>query len=148
MNIITESMVNENTLNKKILGFFKANQVGQCLTNANAYKSKGTAAIKIVQYLTQLVFTKKSMYMNILNGTNAAGFGKDAVYRLLNATYINWTVYLLQLASNVITKIAATTSEKRLNAILVDDSMFERLRSKKVELLANVPNRIRCCRQA
>ena len=30
------------------------------------------------------------------------------------------------------------TDEKRLNAIIIDDTMYERLRSKKVELLANV----------
>jgi len=137
MNIVTENLENENTLSKRISGFFKANHAHRCLDKANARKS-GTPAARIVQYLTQLVFTKKSMYMNILNGTNTAGFGKDVVYRLLNATCINWTAYLLQLAATVIEGIAATTSEKRLNALIVDDSMYERLRSKKVELLANV----------
>ena len=59
MNIVAEKAANENTLNKKISGFFKTNQAGQCLNNANAYKSSGTAALRIVQYLTQSVFTKK-----------------------------------------------------------------------------------------
>ena len=89
-------------------------------------------------YLVQLVFTKKSMYMNILNGTHGAGFGKDVVYRLLNSTFIKWTAYLLSLAISVIRTINPLTGTDRLNALIVDDSLYERARSKKVELLARV----------
>jgi len=76
--------------------------------------------------------------MNVLNRTNLAGFAQDVVYRMLNATFINWTAFLLQQAASAIANIASLTSEERLNAIIIDDSMYERLRSKKVELLANV----------
>jgi len=142
MAIITESGTNDYINNKNIstsiTSFFKEHRVSAALRKSNANKSKGVPVTAVFAYLVQLVFTKKSMYMNILNGTNAAGFAKDVVYRLLNSTFINWMKFLLSLAASVITNIAALTSEDRLNALIVDDSMFERLRSKKVELLANV----------
>jgi hypothetical protein len=46
---------------------------------------------------------------------------------------------MLQLSGTIINKsLINLTSEKRINAIIVDDSFYGRLRSKKVELLANV----------
>ena len=138
MTTITENGSNENTFRKNIATFFKEQRVGAALRKSNASKSKGIPVTTVFMYLVELVFTKKSMYMNILNGTNHAGFARDVVYRLLNATYINWTTFLMTIATTVITGISALTSEQRLNAIIVDDSIYERLRSKKVELLANV----------
>jgi len=142
MTTITESgandYINSRNISASITSFFKEHRVGQSLKKANAYKSKGVPVAAVFAYLVQLVFSKKSMYMNILNGTNAAGFAKDTVYRLLNSTSVNWATFLLNLAFSVITSIAALTSEDRLNALIVDDSIYERLRSKKVELLANV----------
>jgi len=142
MTTIPENKLNdydtERNISKRISSFFKEHSIGQKLKKSNAYKNRGVSAARVFEYLVQLVFTNKSMYMNILNGTNPAGFAQDVVYRLLNATFINWATFLLQLAASVIMNIAALTSEGRLNAIIIDDSMYERLRSKKVELLANV----------
>ena len=138
MPSITENLENENTLAKRVRAFFKENQIGQLLKEANAYKGKGIPVVQVMMYLVQLVFTKKSMYMNILNGTNSAGFAKDVVYRLLNSSFIKWSLLLLSLAVTVIGKITPLTGADRLNALIVDDSLYERARSMKVELLARV----------
>ena len=138
MTSISESAIKEQELNGRIGGFFRNHNLTKALRKSNAYKSKGVPVTQVLIYLVQLVFTNKSMYMNILNGTNTVGFCKDVVYRLLNATFINWTTMLLHIAFSATTVIAALTSEKRLNAIVIDDTMYERPRSKKVELLANV----------
>lgn len=53
--------------------------------------------------------------------------------------FINWQVFLLKLSATIINEnLVNLTSEKRINAIVVDDSFYGRLRSKNVELLANV----------
>lgn len=53
--------------------------------------------------------------------------------------YINWQAFLLKLSRAIINEqLVNLTSEKRINAIVVDDSFYGRLRSKNVELLANV----------
>jgi hypothetical protein len=135
---IPENYENDKQIKNSINNFLKFNKVSHHLEKANAYKKKGVPVIEVFAYLLQLVYTKKSMYMNILNGTHNNEFARDVVYRLLNATYINWANFLLHLATGVVNVITKLTSEKRLNAIIIDDTMYERLRSKKVELLANV----------
>lgn len=139
MNSLSENANNEKTLLTSISSFCKEYSVGKALKKANAYKSKGTPVIQIFTYLLQLVYTKKSMYMNIMNGTHDPGFGKDAVYRFLNSSFVNWSVFLLSLAACIITnKVSGLTSDERISAMVVDDTLFSRSRSKHVELLARV----------
>lgn len=77
--------------------------------------------------------------MNYQTKDNSHKFGKDVVYRFLNSMYINWQTFLLQLSGTIINKhLLDLTSEKPINAIIVDDSFYSRLTSKNVELLANV----------
>ena len=138
MSIITENFENESILLKRIKAFFKNHHVGQLLKKSNAYKHRGIQVVHVLVFLVQLVFTKKSMYMNILTGTHRAGFAQDVVYRLLNSPLINWSLFVLGLAKSVIDTIDPLTSVDRLSAICADDSLFERPRSKKVELLSRV----------
>jgi hypothetical protein len=139
MYSLSENESNEKTLLKSISSFCKEYSVGKALKKANAYKSKGVPVIQIFTYLLQLVYTKKSMYMNIMNGTHDAGFGKDVVYRFLNSPFINWSVFMLSLSVSIITnKLSGLTSDKRISAMVVDDTLFSRSGSKHVELLARV----------
>ena len=56
----------------------------------------------------------------------------------MNSSSINWRKFTLQLSSAVIQKIEPLTNEKRRNVLIIDDSLFSRARTKKVELLAKV----------
>ena len=139
MNSLSEKANNEKNILKSISCFCKKYAVGASLKKSNAYKTKGTPVMQVFIYLLQLVYTKKSMYMNILNGTHDASFERDVVYRLLNSSCINWATFLLSLAVCIITgNISGLTSPNRVNAIVVDDTLYSRSRSKRVELLANV----------
>jgi hypothetical protein len=63
------------------------------------------------------------------------GFEKDAAYRLLNCTTINWFSFLAQLAHSVIAKfIRPLTDENKRCVMIVDDTFLGRTRSKHVEL--------------
>ena len=138
MSILLEMLSRKQEIENRVSGFFKTVKLVEILSAAGAYKANGVPVKQIMLYLVSLVFTKKSMYMNIQNGTNDPGFGKDVVYRFLNNPFINWADYLLKLAVSVIKPIKVATSDDRLCALVVDDSIFERGRSKLVELLANV----------
>jgi hypothetical protein len=129
---------NAKQLEERINGFFQINNVKKILKENGAFKTQGIPVMRVMLYVTSLVFTKKSMYMNMQNETNDPGFCRDVVYRFLNAMYINWSGFLLALAISVIKPIKVATTEKRLCALVLDDSLFERGRSKCVELLANV----------
>ena len=86
-----------------------------------------------------LIFSNRSMYMSLLTGKNTPDFAKDTVYRFMKMVQINWMRFTTILASRIINNaILPLDSEDRANVLIIDDSMFERNRSKKVELLAKV----------
>lgn len=139
MKSITQDYQNDKKVSSSIKGFFKKYQVSTALRAANAYKSKGIHVAVIFQYLFSLIFTNRSMYMNMLMGTHQAGFGKDTVYRFTNSIHINWIKFTTWLSTQIIKEsIAGLTDEKRVNVLIVDDTLFERSSSKKVELLSKV----------
>ena len=75
--------------------------------------------------------------MSLITGRNTPGFAKDTVYRFMKMLQINWIRFTTLLASRIIRDaIVPLDSEDRANVLIIDDSMFERNRSKKVELLA------------
>ena len=75
--------------------------------------------------------------MSFITGKNTSSFAKDTVYRFMKMLQINWIRFTTILATRIIKKaIIPLDSEERVNVLTIDDSMFERNRSKKVELLA------------
>lgn len=62
--------------------------------------------------------------------------GKDKVYRFLNHSGYAWRRFLLSLSSETVQRVEKLTSDNRVTAFIFDDSMFERNRSKAVEMLA------------
>lgn len=77
--------------------------------------------------------------MNLLTGRNTPAFGKDTVYRFMKMVQINWLRFTTVLSAGIIKHaIIPLNSENRANVLIIDDSMFERNRSKKVELLTKV----------
>jgi len=77
--------------------------------------------------------------MNLITGRNTPDFAKDTVYRFMKMIQINWIRFTTILSSRIIRDaIQRLDSVVRANVLIIDDSMFERNRSKKVELLAKV----------
>ena len=117
--------------------FFLRFHISSVLKASNAYKKKGIPVVEVFQYLFLLIFSNRSMYMSLITGKNSPGFAKDTVYRFMKSIQINWIHFTTLLASRIIKDaIVPLDSEDRANVLIIDDSMFERNRSKKVELLA------------
>ena len=139
MKIITQNYENDKKVSSSIMSFFKKYKISSILKASNAYKSKGIPVINLFQYLFSLIFVNRSMYMNMLTGKHKENFAKDTVYRFLNSSSINWLKFTSLLAAKVAnTTITNLTDEKRVNVLIIDDTMFERSSSKKVELLCKV----------
>ncbi len=139
MSIITQAAENENILSEKTAYFFQKYSLGDILRTSNAYKEKGIPVTKIVQYLFMLVFRNCSMYISMRSGRDTADFDKDTVYRFKNSIKVNWLHFLTLLSAKIIKEtIERLTDEKRVNVLIIDDSVYQRDRSKKVELLAKV----------
>lgn len=118
--------------------FFQRYQLCDILRKSNAYKQQGVSVMAIMSYLFCLVFRNRSMFVD-MQSSKAPNFRKDTVYRFKNATHINWMHFTTLLSANIIgTTLEPLTSENRRNAFVVDDTIFERNGSRKVELLAKV----------
>ena len=136
---ITQDTQNDNQISKTIRRFFVRFHISSALKSANAYKTKGFSVVEVFQYLFLLVFSNRSMYMNLLTGRNTPAFAKDTVYRFMKMVQINWIRFTTILSGRIIREaIVPLDSEDRANVLIIDDSMFERNRSKKVELLTKV----------
>ena len=134
---ITQANQNDKQISKSIKRFFTRFHISSALKASNAYKKKGIPVVEVFQYLFLLIFSNRSMYMSLITGKNSPGFAKDTVYRFMKSIQINWLHFTTLLASRIIKDaIVPLDSEDRANVLIIDDSMFERNRSKKVELLA------------
>ena len=77
--------------------------------------------------------------MDLLTGRNTPTFAKDTVYRFMKTAHINWVRFTTVLSARAIQgAVVPLNNQNRINVLIIDDSMFERNRSKKVELLAKV----------
>ena len=136
---ITQATQNDKQISKSIKRFFTRFHVSSALKASNAYKKKGIPVTEIFQYLFLLIFSNRSMYMNLITGRNTPGFAKDTVYRFMKMVQTNWIRFTTILSSRIIRDaIVPLDSKDRASVLIIDDSMFERNRSKKVELPAKV----------
>ena len=102
-------------------------------------KQKGVSAFRIFQYLLCLVFSDRSMYMQLVTRRFAEAFCKNTVYRFLSAAKTNWERFVLQLSERIINRtIRPLTSDGRKDVFIVDDTLFARTGGKKTELCSKV----------
>jgi hypothetical protein len=82
-----------------------------------------------------LPFSGVNFSRGIVNNQELA-FGKDAAYELLKNPRYNWRKFLLGLVTVVVRFMDMLTSGQREKVLIIDDSTYDRSRSKVVELLA------------
>ncbi|OFV72483.1 IS4 family transposase [Acetobacterium wieringae] len=144
MKIITQTSADLNSNLKLVTRFLRNYQIGQLLKRCNAYKTKGFSVITVFEYLLSVVFTNRSVYMNYVTNYHCPEFSKDTIYRFMNSPQIHWQKFTTLLATRVTNQsIIRLTDKSRENVLIVDDTLFERNRSKNVELLSRVFDHVR-----
>ena len=138
MNIVAHNHQSRELLSSKISHFLEEFHVGGILKACNAYKVRGFSVKDVFQVAFENAFGNKSFFQKQRESSTAIPFAKDTFYRFMNSSSINWRKFTLQLSYAVIQKIEPLTNENRRNVLIIDDSLFSRARSKKVELLAKV----------
>jgi len=123
---------------REILQFFLQFRIGHHLRQAGIKKGAGYSALNLFQLIFCLLFYNKNWY-RILQGKNSDMLpGKNAVYRFLQTPTHAWRRFLHSVSKHVIDKINPLTSVSRIKVFILDDSIYSRNRSKKVELLARI----------
>lgn len=123
-------------LPKEIKSAFRELNVSKHLRDAGIKKSFGYSCLYLFQLIFCLIFQQKNWFRLLESKKSETLPAKDAIYRFLNHSKFAWRRFLLSLSVSTIKKVSALTSHHRPKVLVVDDSMFERNRSKKVELLA------------
>lgn len=121
-----------------ISSFFHTFGIGNLLRKCNAQKEKGVPVLDIFKYKLCNVFSDRSMYMQQKTGSFREAFSKNTFYRFLNSPKTNWLRFTTLLSKKVVDTIEPLTDETRVNAFVVDDSLFDRTSCKKTELGSRV----------
>ena len=125
-------------IQSRINNFFKRFNVKECLKEARIKKLKGFSIVAVMQFLVLLVFTQKNFYA-FLQSKEPKEFAKDVIYRFLNNPLYDWRRFLLMFGAGIVNNfLNPLTKPERVKALIFDDSLYSRNRSKKVELLARV----------
>ncbi|BAE82844.1 hypothetical protein DSY1055 [Desulfitobacterium hafniense Y51] len=136
------SMLQHNSLpeqhQNQLSLIFSSLKLSQLLRAAGIRKSYGVSSFVVFQIIFQLVFQGRNLF-RLLEGSRAESLpGKDVVYRFLNDSRYNWRRFYQLLSLKMVGRFEKLTSAQRIRVFIVDDSVMERERSKKVELLARV----------
>ena len=137
MSIIPQNQQGEELFNT-ISSFFKTFKIGDLLRKCNACKQKGVPILDIFKYKLCNVFSDRSMYMQMKTDSYHESFSKNTFYRFLDSAKTNWLRFTTLLSKKVIESLEPLTSDDRINAFIIDDSLFERTSCKKTELGAKV----------
>ena len=121
-----------------ISSFFHTFGIGKLLRKCNAQKEKGVPVLDIFKYKLCNVFAGRSMYMQQKTGSFREAFSKNTFYRFLNSPKTNWLRFTTLLSKKVAERVEPLTDGSRVNAFVVDDSLFERTSCKKTELGSRV----------
>jgi len=121
----------------KIDVFFKKFNIASALHQCGVRKRSGHCVSSLIKTIFALPFVGKNFFRGIVLNQELA-FGKDAAYELLKGSSSNWRRLLLILGARLYEFFKALTDEARESVLIVDDSPYDRSRSKKVELLSRV----------
>lgn len=139
VNIVPHTSDNDYELITSVSKFIKEYKIGTLLRVCRAEKEKGIPIITVFRYLLCLIFSDRSMYMQIKTNAFKASFSKNTVYRFLNSAKTNWLRFTTMLSEMVVNQfMRALTSDSREDAFIIDDTLYARTGYKKSELVAKV----------
>lgn len=124
-------------IQSEIDDFFKKFRIGTLLHRCSIRKRHGYSPGSLLEAIFTLPFIGMNFYRGIAINEKMP-FGKDAAYELLKGVHYNWRRLLLLIAGQLYKFFNPLTDEKRETVLILDDSPYDRSRSKAVELLCRV----------
>ena len=104
---------------------------------APAY-STGFHVFDIFKVLFFVVFQLRNFWRLSTSDNYSIPFARDTAYRFLNSPYHRWRAFLAQIAKTAVCFCSTLTSNSKRKIFIVDDSLYNKNRSKKIELLSRV----------
>jgi hypothetical protein len=119
-------------LPNEVKATFDELQVMTHLRKAGIKKSVGFTCLYLLQLIFSLIFENKNWFRMFESRKVLDLPAKDAIYRFLERSTHNWRRFLRLLSVDAISRTTKLTHHSRPKALIVDDSTYERDRSKKV----------------
>ncbi len=135
--IFWDEQAQEQRLFGSIENFFKEYHMGTLLHRCGIRKCRGISPMIVLHCLFALSFLGDNIYRHMVIKAQQS-FGKDVLYDFIRNERFNWRRMLLLLCARAVSFIDSLTGKDRQKVIIIDDSVYERSRSKKVELLSRV----------
>lgn len=121
----------------KIDEFFSHFHVTTVLHRCGVRKRHGYTVRSLIKPIFSLPFLGKNFFRGIVTN-DTLPFGKDAAYDVLKGSRSNWRRFLMTLGVRLYRFFNRLTSNEREPVLIIDDSTYDRSRSKTVELLSRV----------
>ena len=122
----------------KFLSAYEELNIDSLLRKSNIKKRCGYNVSKIFGLLLSLVFRNKNLYEFINSEKAETSVSKNTYYRFLSNMTYRWWYLLSRLALYVISFFQTLTGNGRVSCLVLDDTVFSRNRSKKVEYLSRI----------
>ena len=135
-NIDAETQV-DIQIQGKIDDFFNQFNIATFLHRCGIKKRHGHSVRSLIMTIFTLPFLEKNFFRGIVTN-DTVSFGKDAAYGVLKGSRSNWRRLLLTIGMKLYHFFNRLTDDERESVLIVDDSPYERSRSKSVELLSRV----------
>ena len=131
-------MIPQNHPDARLSHFLQALGFARILRAAGIRKQAvGVSPAIIIQFVLGLIFTQRNFWRWLdTRKPHEIPFRKDVVYRFLNDPRWNWRAVLSQIAAASYQRIRPLTRHAAVFAL--DDSLYDRSRSKVVELMGPV----------
>jgi hypothetical protein len=121
----------------KIDDFFGRFKIATLMHRCGVRKHHGHSVRSLTKAIFTLPFVGKNFFRGIVLNSELP-FGKDAAYELLKGQGYNWRRLLLSLGLRLFCVFNRLTGDERESVLIIDDSPYDRSRSKWVELLARI----------
>ncbi len=121
----------------KLSEYFAKFKIGTLLNQSGIIKTKGASPLALFTAVFNLPFVGKNLYQGIVKNKKIA-VDKDAVYNFLNSSTYNWRRFSLLFFKRVYIPVKSLLDNSSEEVLILDDSTYDRSRSKKVELLSRV----------
>ena len=130
--------VSDQDLPGRIDDFMSRFKIGTLLNRAGIRKLRGLSPLLVFRAIFDLAFAGRNIYTGIMQDADAS-IGKDALYRFMSTSRYNWRRLVALLAQTVIRGlIQPLTDASREKVLILDTTLYNRNRSRKVELLSRV----------
>ena len=88
--LLSQNIRDNQKREDRISYFLKKYSIGKLLVKCGSGKEKGICIVALFRYLLCLMFSDRSMYIQLTTKRFAEGYSKNVVYRFLNSFKTNW----------------------------------------------------------